>query len=239
MPLTLAIADNADGTGATATVAGTGGAAVAVRASKVVGTDWPAADWVGPYTRTGDGTVAVPVGFGTWFGFATAGAEQTTPVPFSVTDPTNAAPAIATLCRDAVAARLALLALPGCRRVWSDEAWLEAANKDYPCVALTTEGLSEFEQPGLDGLDLIGHPVRVSICDKTELRDTLKLRQRYEPWRQRISDAFRWAKLPGVSANYLQTTVEHLDIADARNPQYMGFVSALILWCWVYRTRGF
>lgn len=236
MALAVTFEDLADGTGATAHVTGTGGGTVAVRTTRVTGDDWPAAVWAVPVTRVGDGPVPLALAAGSYFGYAQVESTVTTPTAFGVTAPGELA--IATLCRDAVALRLAQAALPGCRAVVNDAAWLETANKDFPCLVLTTEGLHEYEQPGLDGLDLIGHPVRVSILDKMELRDATRLRQRYEPWRQRVSDAFRWQKLPGVSTNYLQTTVEHLDIADKRNPEYQGFVSALILWCWVYRTRG-
>lgn len=238
MPLSVSFADNQDGTGATATVAGTAGASVSVRTARVTGDTWPAPAWSDPITRVGDGTLAVPLPVGSYFGYAATATEATPPTVFGVTDATAAAPlAVATLCRDAVAARLALLSLPGCKKVHQNT-FLESANKDWPCLVLSMDGLHETEEAGLDGLDLIGHPVRVSICDTMDLRDKVKLRERYEPWRQKISDAFRWQKLPGVSANYNHTTVEHLDIADPRNPSYANFVSALIVWCWVYRTRG-
>lgn len=237
MPLAVTFEDNADGTGAVAHVAGTGGGGVSVRTARVTGEEWPTVVWSDPpATRTGDGAVPLALAAGSYFGYAQVGSEVTAPMAFGVTDPDGLA--VATLCRDAVALRLAQAALPGCRAVVNDAAWLESANKVFPCLVLTTEGLHEVEATGLDGLDLLGHPVRVSIIDKMELRDVTRLRERYEPWRQRVSDAFRWAKLPGVSAKYLQTTVEHLDISDRRNPEYQGFVSALILWCWVYRTRG-
>lgn len=238
MPLGVTFADNADGTGAVATVVGSGGAGVSVRTTRVTGDLWPPTLWSAPLTRTGDGTVAVPLTVGTYFGYAATAAEATAPAAFGVTDTVAAAPtAVATACRDAVAARLALLSLPGVVRI-HDETWLESANKDFPCLVLSMDGLREQEEAGLDGLDLIAHPVRVSICDRMDARDRKKLRERYEPWRQAVSDAFRWQKIPGVSALYNHTTVEHLDIADPRNPTFQSFVSALILWCWVYRTRG-
>lgn len=237
MPLAVTFEDSADGTGCTAHVTGTGGGSVAVRTSRVTGNEWPALVWADPVTRVGDGAVPLTLAAGSYFGYAAVGSTVTVPTAFGATDP-DGGTAIATLCRDAAALRIAQAALPGCRAVLNDAAWLEWANKDFPAVVLTTEGLREFEATGLNELDLIGHPVRVSVIDRMELRDVTALRDKYEPWRERISNAFRWQKLPGVSTNYLQTTVEHLDIADRRNPEYQGFVSALILWCWVYRTRG-
>ena len=236
MPLTVAVTDNEDGTGATATVAGTGGAAVQVRTSRVRGDVWPPPGWSDPpLARTGDGTVALSLTPGSYFAYATTSTDTSPPAFFGVTDPAGLA--VATLCRDAVAARLALVNLPGCRKV-HQEVWREAANKDFPCVVLDLEGLGEREDAGLDGLDHIAHPVRVSICDQFDFRDKKKVRERYEPWRQRISDAFRWQRLEAVSPTFDTCTVEHLDIADPRNPQYTTFVSAMIVWCWVYRTRG-
>lgn len=236
MPLAVTFADNTNGTGATATVTGSGGAGVSLRTARVTGDTWPSPVWSAPLTRTGDGTLAVPLRTGSYFGHARAGVEVTPPIWFGVTDPAELA--VATRCRDAVAARLALLPLSGLKRI-HQETFVESANKDFPCLVLSVDGQAEQEETGLDGLDLIGHPVLVSICDAgTHLRDRAKLRERYEPWRQKISDALRWQKIDGVSELYNHTTVEHLPVADPKLPAYQSLVSAMLVVCWVYRTRG-
>jgi hypothetical protein len=241
MALGVEFKDKQNGGGAEAHVTGSGGGTVSVYTSRVTGDTWPPPEWSDPpLTRVGDGVVDLPLTPGSYFGYVAA-ATLTPPIWFGVTDPGEIA--VATACRDAVAARLALVSLPGIKKI-HQETFLESANKDWPCIVLSVDGLQEQEEAGLDGLDLIGHPVRLSICDTMALRDRAKLRERYEPWRERISNAFRWQKIPGVSDRpdlddlYNHTTVETLDIADPRNPTYTGFVSAMIVWCWVYRKRG-
>ena len=109
MALTLTIADQADGTGATATVAGSLGAAVTVYTDSFDG-ELGTGAWTSSATRTGDGTADLVLATGHHFAYAVAGALVSPVVYFTVTD------GVAAVCQridEAVQARLRLIGLAG------------------------------------------------------------------------------------------------------------------------------
>lgn len=69
MALTLTIVDQADGTGATATIAGSGGLAMTVYTQTFSG-DLGAGVWTVSGTRTGDGDVDLSLAAGHYFAYA-------------------------------------------------------------------------------------------------------------------------------------------------------------------------
>ena len=82
---TLAVADNADGTGATATIAAGEAAATNVVKTRLLGT----ATWVTSGTRTGNGTVALALGLGVYAAYVQSSSGgvtvYSTPVLFTTT----------------------------------------------------------------------------------------------------------------------------------------------------------
>jgi hypothetical protein len=225
MPLSVTFTDNADGTGATATISGTAGAAVEVFAQVV-----NAGGWSPVGSRTGDGPVPVTTPVGLRWGYARTAAEQTAPVPFAVTG--GGGLALATRCRDAVQATVLTFALEGCRGV-IEKPYPDPANADFPVVWVTADGVRETIEPGLNATNDIAYPVRVLIVDRHELRDKARLRERYEPWRARIVEAFLDKRLAGVPES-VQCLIEPLPVLDPNLPQYQFVVSGLVVRC---RTR--
>jgi hypothetical protein len=91
MALTLTITDKADGTGATATIAGADAATVSLYviqwSLKITTATWSAGG-----SRTGNGTIALALGLGVYFGYCTATVSGSpavsSVVTFGVTNPT-------------------------------------------------------------------------------------------------------------------------------------------------------
>jgi hypothetical protein len=191
---TLSITDNADGTGATATIAGSGGAANTIFVLTVDGTV-ETGTWAPTGSLVGDGTVSLPLPKGYYFGYALSAPATLSGVAyFGVTAGSDS---VAARCFAAVATRLQLLALPCTANVYDS---LYADNKaalQYPCVVLTTDGARDTDEAATNGRDDIGHGVRVLIKDVCFRFDEAR-RDTYRSWRQAILRAFLNQRLPGV-----------------------------------------
>lgn len=227
MALAVTFEDHADGTGATATVVGTGGAGVEVFAQLEI-----RGGWVLVGSRTGDGDVPIAAPTGLRWGYARAGSDLTAPAAFVVT---SGALALATRCRDAVVAVVQSLPLDGLRGVL-EKPYPDAVNADFPAVWVTADGVRESVAAGLNNTNDIGYPVRVLILDRHHQRDLKALREKYEPWRALLVEVFQNKRLPGVPES-VQCLVEPLAILDPNLPQYQFVVSGLVVRCLTRKTR--
>src|SRR5262245_26808805 len=111
MPLTLTVTDNENGTGATATIAGSDPAqTVTVFVSPHSGGISPV--WTLAGSRSGDGTLALPVNPAYWFGYAlgTVGGAPAVSVP-TVFLASRSGQALLDLILDGVQARIQTLSL--------------------------------------------------------------------------------------------------------------------------------
>lgn len=228
MPLSITFADLADGSGTTASVLGTGGASVEVFVQVVNGGGWSSAG-----TRVGDGDLLLVLPVGLRWGYARIPGEQTAPVSFVVTG--GGGLSLATRCRDAVIATVQALSLDGCRGV-IEKPYPDPANADFPVVWISTDGVRETVEAGLNATNDIGYPVRVLIVDRHELRDKSRLRERYEPWREAIIEAFLDKRLAGVPES-VQCLIEPLPVLDPNLPQYQFVVSGVVVRCRTRKTR--
>ncbi len=229
MVLTLSISDNANGTGGTATVAGSdAGSANSVYAAAVgAGAAW---GLVG--TRTGDGALTVNPGPGLrlFYASGTAGGSPAISPPAAQTL-TQSAQSVHYRCLTAVQGIVQGLGLPGIDANDIQVTWLDANRcqglYDLPCVSISPLG-SEGQPGVLCGRDDIEYPVLVSIEDAGMNDMQLGLAGR-TLWRQGIFRSFRNQPLPGVSE--IVTTVT--DPRPVLDPSWfmredLRFVSALL-----------
>lgn len=183
-------------TGATAAVSGSAGGANTVYVQRVDGTAIGGGNWALGGTRTGDGAVSLSLAKGYYFAYCQTGTTAASPpVYFAVTDGLDA---VATRCRRAIKATVQLVDLPCTANVY--ERWDERDRfgPRYPCVVLSTEGLQETELPYTQGLDDVGRPTQVLICDGGTGPFDTRRQDTYESWRQALMRPFRRLRLAGV-----------------------------------------
>ena len=231
MAATLTIADDEDGTGATATVAGGGaGAANVVTVYKATGR---VGSMVGTaYTRTGNGTLSLPVARGLWFALLTTDGVPAGMVYFAATSGLDA---VATRVRRAVADTIRLLNIPPAERVY-EQMIPDESNVSFPCVLVTVDGVQESQETGLSTVDDIGRPVKVAIADRGGKREAQKLAE-YEYWRQSIDRCFRSQQLAGIPESVICRIEPNL-IIDPNLPQYDYIVTGLVVRAVCREPRG-
>lgn len=232
MPLTIAVVDDTDGTGATATIAGSSGAVVSVLAGQVSGL-------VGtiPFavvaTRTGDGTVALPLTTaGMYFAYASVTGATSPLYYFPVS---NYALAVATRCRRAVVATIKLLAIPPAANVY-EQMFPDESNVMFPNVICTVDGVQETSDVILNNRSDVGRPVKVMISDRADKWDHSMLPS-YELWRQSIVRCFIDQQLAGVPESKI-CKIEPYVIVDPNARQYQHMVSGLVVRCICREVRG-
>lgn len=192
MPPTLAVTDNGDGTAA-ATVAGSGGGAVAVWVQPVTGSAL-SGPWAPGGTRAGDGPLTLTLAAGLYAGYCEAGAGLSGVVFFGVTTATLSVP---DRVFAAVKAWAQLLALPCTARVY-DYADAADPNVQYPCLLLTSDDARQTAEGVLNGRDDWGHPVRLLVRDVAAQFDAAA-KARFRAWRQALTRAFHNQRLAGVA----------------------------------------
>lgn len=216
MTLALSFTDGGNRT-ATFAVTGTGGLPVTVYAQQVMGFP-PANGWAVQGSRTGDGSVG-PVALNEghyWFSAATSTAWSA-PLYGVVT---SGLQPILTRLREVVAARLALLALPGIStdRIYQQKFW-DDRNLMYPYAAVALFAGGPLQETYVDGTNAKsdwGKPVYVILADRKGDNDPST--SRIENWRERSIRAFDHQRLPGIPEGY-QSIVEPGPILDvARDP---------------------
>lgn len=231
MALEIAVADNADGTGGTATITGSAGGSVSVAAGRVAsGAGLIALPTVG--SRTGNGTLALSLSRGLWFAYAKEGASISSLYLFNVTDGLDA---VATRVRRVVADTIRLLTISPARNVYEQIA-PDDTNIVLPCVMLTTEGESESDESKLNTVDDWGRPVKVLIADRATHLDHGKL-PLYETWRQAIMRCFVNQQLIGVPESKI-CRIEPLQIADPKIKEYGYMVAGFVVRAVTREPRG-
>lgn len=231
MAAAFVITDNGDGTGATATVTGSG-----VGVSNVV-TVFRATGQTGemtgtPHSRTGDGTISLPVELGQWFAYATSGGAAAGVFYFAASDVTLA---VATRVRRAIKNTLELLSLPPAQRVY-EQMYPDERNIAFPCALVTVEGLSETVAQSFSQRDDIEHPVKVEIADRHGKNDH-KMLPTYERWREAFARCFVAQQLAGVPES-VTCRVDFNIIIDPNLPNYDHVVSGFIVRAVCREPRG-
>lgn len=222
-------------TGLTATVAGTGGGAVAVYTSPFGGRVG-SAEWSPAGSRTGDGAVALTLAVGHYWVSATAASAWAAPVYGVVAAPADA---VRTRCVSAVAALLGQLAFDGidAGRVYVRHKRQQTAFEQLPCVEVRRgEGPDDEDYFGAE-YDRPGYPVLVLF----KLREALApdaLFARSDLWYQQIARSFRNQELSAV-AECWQVRVRPLPELDPSKTEFLMVSGGALLVCDVYEPRGF
>lgn len=191
----LTVVDNADNTGATATVSeGSTTATHYLYALRVTGV-FPTEAWTLIGTRTGNGTIPATVEAGYYWWRVDASEPPLTG--------TRAGQAVSNLIylrvttgddpvqqqlMDASEARVNLLALDGVIAVYQREL-VPDGNILFPCVLLTYDEQLETRLGGTTGKDDRGRPISLGILDVDVKDETFK--KRTQSWRQSIDRAFQ------------------------------------------------
>jgi hypothetical protein len=237
---TLTVADNANATGATATVSGAdSGTTNTVYTADVRALQLGIAPpvWTAQGSLTGNGTLALPVPPGFYWAYCAsvlAGTALTAPLYFAATRSTQA---ILTRIRNGVQAKIQGLVLSGsdsnnklftlpAAQVYVLQYPMEVLIK-YPCVVVTCEGEQEGVNPSTNATTDTEYPVRVFVADRLDVLDETRMSV-YEKWRQQMMEAFRSQRLAGVPEVYY-TSVSPKLIYDPTLPQYQHLVSGFTL----------
>ena len=227
----LTITDNANGTGATATITGSAGGANQVYVQNVDG-ELGSGAWTLAGSRTGDGTVALTLVKGYYWGHClTNGTVLSGFVYFKVTDGLDA---VLGRCMAAVKAQAQLLNLPSTQRI-IDVIHADTPIVQYPTTILTTEGARQTDEKSLNGRDDIGHPVRMLVKDLC-LKFDEKKREIYRQWRQALFRAFHNQRLPGIPESIMnKVELGEITAASSAEPQ---MICELTIRCITREVRG-
>jgi hypothetical protein len=239
MPPALAIADDLDGTGATATVSGATGT-VNVFAGRVLG---EVGEIALPQiaTRSGNGTLALDTGRGYFFAYAEDSLARSPLYYFAATSGLDA---VAKRLRNALESRFRLVAMPeypeltrplGEIRVYQ-QIHPDEGNVTFPCLMLSIEGVQETPESSQSLKDDWGRPCRVAIFDRHDTHAHSGL-SKYELWRERLIRSVNQQRVPGLPESLI-TKVEPYVIADPNLPAYQHFVSGFLVRATCREPRG-
>jgi hypothetical protein len=230
MPLTLAVTDLANSTGASAVIAGSSGGANVVYAitADMIFTSL----WVNVASLTGDGTVTLALNPGYYWAYVASNVSTLSPlVYFPVTRSSDSQ---YNRIKLAVQAKIKTLSLPylttpagslPAAQVY-EEPVINLKTKVLPCVVVSEVGLGETLPGGTNVRDDVGYPVVVSIIDRCAPDYTTPM-PTYRLWRERIHRGLRRQRLPGVQDVY-DIQPQPGPISDwPKSEDYQYFVSAL------------
>lgn len=233
MALTLTMTDQADGTGATATIAGAGVADTVTVYTQSFDGDLGAGTWATAGTRVGDGTVDATLSTGHYFAYCKDADEVSPVVYFVVTDGVKA---VAQQIDEAVQAKLRLIGLDDIdndRIVIRDVA--TDRNLERPCIVV-----SPIRQV-MDPLAGVLHQNDVVYSEQVTIfaadNQANESGAKYKLWLQQIARAFRDQELTGVTEVNRCEVVPGPTVPTAywSDNKYVG---ALVLKFTTRETRG-
>lgn len=250
MSLSIASTDNQNNTGLTVTVSGSdSGSTNTLYASPVFQGNNPLA-WVSQGSRTGDGTIAASVATAYWFLYVAASLVSGVPAlsPPIIGLASLAVQSMQTQVELAIQAKIQALTLNGlatppgnipASRVYRFDTPMSddlLPMITVPCVIVSPPAAPEAIKNVVNTAEDIGFPVNVLILDHCAPRqqgqaDTYKL------WRQQISRAVRYQRLPGVPLVYT-VSLEPKELLSWQPPKYEYVFSAMTFRAWVRDPRG-
>lgn len=207
MPISLSIADNEDGTGAVATIAGSGVTSTnALYRAHFLGIDGPLV-WGLVDSRTGDGNITVSTGpmraYWLWYVKNTAGSTISVSeiVLQALTDTTYTG--VRTRIREGIAAKLALLDLD---QIDSTRIYQLQDSKDLrwntPGVIVMPDVTADSHVSGTNIRDDIGYPFTVLMVDSADFIGSNAPTDKWDLWREKVDRAFRNQRISGVNEVY-------------------------------------
>lgn len=235
---TLAIADNADGTGATATITGAATGATVEVFTVAVDDDFSSQTAVSGGSRSGNGTVSLDLDPGPYWAFAVAtlgGASAVSNIVYFFA--TTGDDATHQRILEAVQSTIRNLSLSG---IDSANVLVRATpwdrNLTKPCVVIAPLQEQMPANEGTNTKDQIGYGVIVTFAKATN-EDVTTSRNAFLEWRRRAAAAFRNQRLSGVSEVY-RCTIEPLPVllgsAFDKGLDLGGFVIRAL----AYEARG-
>jgi len=231
--LTLTCLDNSDGSGMTATVAGSaGGSTNTVLAQLVGGSGFTVAG-----TRTGDGTVFLSLAIGYYWlyvsNLATGVTTLSNVVYAAVTDSTQA---VYQRLHDAAAARIAGLIMAGSPNT---NLYTQMIEDDRllvcPAVFITIGG-PEKEVSVLTGVDDIYYQFNIAVVDNN-FQDYVGPKARLLLWRQQIARSLRNQRFGTIPEN-IRNEIGYKPAIDSRLLSEKRIVNGLTLTCVCREPRG-
>lgn len=203
MAITVTIADNADGTGAVATIAGSDALTTNTLYYSIFAGTVGAQTWVSAGTRTGDGTIAVALGVGNYLwkvvGTVSAAAAFATYYR-NLTDTTTKS--VWDRALDCFVSQVQALNLSGVSSVNVVRRWLPRYIKDVdtlPQVVICPVTSENF--PGMMcNRDDVSYPIAVCYI-AAQGNDYTANQTRNLLWRQRVSRIFRFQRLSGLASS--------------------------------------
>lgn len=239
MPLTaptLAILDNADGTGVTISLTGGDAAATnTVYRFKFEGvTEVPR--WLSTYTRTGDGSSVVGLANGVyWFHCLSVKAGESVVSNLVYRIVTDGRKSVYILCKNAIVTRIKELNLAEiCQSVYSVPL-PEDRSKSYPCCVVTAQPTPPSIQSATNLRDERGYAVAVLFMTSSDRGPSMP-EETITLWRQRAERAFSGQRLE--VAEVRRTEVEPAMVLDPNEPAYNKVVSAFTVRCYCWEERG-
>ena len=250
---TLSVADAADGTGGTATIADSTSTALNEVFTQAVDGELGTAAWTLEGSRTGDGTVTITADKGYYWVYCRSTQETESGSDSGGTDEvevsnfvyqvfTSGSDAVMDQCLVAVQAGIQGLTLDGVdnsnvviHKVPDDEAVIDDQVKQAILIA---PGGAETMNP-LDGVncqDDVGYPVFVGMV-AADNQDQTKDRGKFLLWREKVARAFRNQRLTGVAEVYT-CQIETRDIVAPAFFAKNKFVSTMIVRCISRENRG-
>lgn len=248
MPLTVAVADEGDGT-STATIAGSSAGTVEVFTSAWEGAAGATGDWTSQGSRAGDGTLTLTLGDGYYWAKADETSASKHSVPYYWRQ-TSAVDAIMWQCLNAIQARLQGMTFSA---EASDSAttiqsgsimvgkltWPKYVEK--PGILITPYGAETMHrEAGTNIRDDVDYSILVQIMDR-DGHDMDENLQTFLKWREQIAKAFRNQNLVGVSAaDVYLVYVTPAAILDKKTWESEArlFISSLVIHCLARETRG-
>lgn len=239
MAVTLAVTDNADGTGGIATVSGvTGGTTTTVYRSAFTGS-MKSYDWTSVGTITGNSTLAVAtVGYWVWFA-VNNNAGVLTFSNMYYQNFTNGLSSIHYDIMQAIVTRINTIGLDVQESKvllrWIPRP-LENIDGNPPFIFICPLGV-EQDASKLMARDDIGYPVGIFIVDAGNQNYKIHL-QRDLAWREKIAKALRHQLIPGLGPEVFNSKVEYGGIIDVSAFLKNHIVSGLVMRFFVRELRG-
>lgn len=241
MPLSLTVTDLADGTGATATIAGSDAGS-----TNTVYVQAPGAGqaWTSAGSRTGDGAATLALAPGYYFAHAQATLVGGVPAISSVVGlvgVTEGTTAKYKVIVEAVAASIQAMtpaSLPGLpyNRVHVRWSVPNPTGLIFPLVFVLGAGEAEHIQPATNQSEDWGWPVVIQIADRNDQDDQTN-KGTYALWRERLIKRFLSQRLLGVP-DIFDCAVEPGPIFDKDLPLYQFMVSGFTLRLKTRERRG-
>jgi hypothetical protein len=231
MAVTLTITDKADGTGATATIAGSDPAAANIVYVGAIDGEMVGSAWSNEGDCIGDGDVELSLPQGYYFFYCTSDTEPTPIIYAAVTD---GADSIYDQILDAVQARIRALLLDG---VDSDNIVVRQVATErgltYPAVVVAKQKIT----PGKDWLSSYDKTYGVITAFLAADNQAVEVNRAYSKWLEQIYGAFHHRRLSGVPTVYTCEIVPDDEI-DREGWDKQRFLGLLILRFTSRKLRG-